>query len=156
MCLVVFIACAFYLIGFVFMGTARLLLPWTISATVLAGLVVLCLIWLFRSQIQRKTLPLIYLLMLGLTFGFGYLGWTIKSPSPPPLTPKKEGLTAVLDFFISGPEYQITLDDLWTMLPYHLFVSGLIGGLIVHNLVKDSWEPEVDKTNKDMLANEDT
>ena len=76
-----------------FVKSALLLLPWTITAAVLAGLFGMGLGMLAKSPRATGT-TISVLSSFGLTFGFGYLGyWFIRPVAPP----QKHGWEALLE-----------------------------------------------------------
>jgi hypothetical protein len=127
-----------YLAVVTFFETARILLPWTIAATALAGLLTLAMSRWLRTRLGAARFIVTLPATVALTLGFGYLAWEVKPPSPPPEKPAKHGVEAVNDFLFTIPEPRITKDRLRSMLPVHLTISGLLGGVIVGAIVGGS------------------
>ncbi len=120
-----------------FVKSALILLPWTITAAVLAGLSGMGLGMLAKTSRASGT-AISVLSSFGLTFGFGYLGnWLIH-----PLAPEqKHGLEAVLD--LPNPSQA----DLSNMFPIHLGITAVLCALVVSRLWYN-WSPNLKDLSK--------
>jgi hypothetical protein len=108
----------------IFVKSAFLLLPWTITAAVIAGLSGIGLgILAGRSRASGSAVSVVS--SFALTIGYGYLGYWLVPPTAPP---QKQGL----DFLLQGPEPK--QEDLWQLLPIHLAIVAIIVALIVSRL----------------------
>lgn len=116
-----------YIAVMVFFETAQILLPWTISATVLAGLAGLGIGRLDFALSRRRMVSCVSSLLL--TIAIGYIGFFAFPPKPPAPHPD-QGLAILVEM----PKVNVSADDLQTMLPLHLGISGLIGMVIVASL----------------------
>ena len=134
MCLMFLLMFSLYIAVVVFFKTAQILLPWTITATVLAGLATLAVSRLLRRELGPARLALTLPTMVALTLCFGYMAWAVKPPRPIPAKPPKEGLGAYVELLFTFPEPEMSKDDIRKMLPAHLTVAGLLGGVIVSAL----------------------
>lgn len=107
----------------VFMGTAQVLLPWTIAAAVLAVAASLGLVgWAAAAKKQLSPLAGRFA-AFALTFVFGYLGCAINPPNVammPPRDPQAETLQLLI-----VPMVRPSQDDIWQLLPLHLAIAGL-------------------------------
>lgn len=115
-----------------FVKSALILLPWTITAAVLAGLSGMGLAMLTKkSRATGATVSVLSSFVL--TFGFGYLGyWFIR-----PLAPsQKHGWEAVLD--LPNPSQA----DLTNMFPLHLGITAILCALVVSRLWYH-WSPDL-------------
>jgi hypothetical protein len=128
------LAVVIYALVATFVESARVLMPWTITATLLGGLVTLALTRLLRPRIGPVRLAVALPATIALTLGFGYLAWAVHPPSPAPPKPKQD----IVEFLFTFPEPRVTKEDLFSMLPVHLTISGLLGGMIVSGIVGGS------------------
>lgn len=132
MCLVMLLGGLILLSLVIFVKSALLLLPWTGTAVVLAGLSGVQLGKLAgRSQASRAAVSVASSLVL--TVAFGYLGYWLLPPAAPP---QKQGLQELLEF----PDP--TQADLLQMLPIHLAIVGVMGSLVVSRWWY-RWSPEI-------------
>jgi hypothetical protein len=121
MCLTVILAVLLVLLLLVFMKSAVLLAPWTMTAAILAVVSGIGLGKLVsRSKGSGAVVCVVSTLML--TFAFGYLGYWLLPPTAPPSKPGLQGL-------VEGPEP--TQGDLWQMFPVHLAIVSIIGAIVV-------------------------
>ena len=143
--------CLFVLLGFagfaayvcvvIFFETARLLLPWTISATVLSCLVV-CFLNETRRPEFKPQWPVYGFANFVLTIVFGYLGfWLLPPyfpPPEPPPEPAKKGLERIVSELLEPPKLKMEMnrDAMFAMLPVHLAITGCIGAIIVEGIVE--------------------
>jgi hypothetical protein len=107
-----------------FVGTAQVVLPWTITAAVLAILAALGIArgGAAQPELAKKLAPVSRLSAFALTFAFGYLGCLMFPPSVaalPQRDPQREMMEALVI-----PRIRPTQEDLWQMLPFHLGVAG--------------------------------
>ncbi|MFT3882785.1 MAG: hypothetical protein QM703_24420 [Gemmatales bacterium] len=132
MCLLMIFGGMILLIAAIFVKSALVLLPWTISAGVLAGLSGVGLGKVVgRTKVTGATISV--LASFALTIVFGYLGyWLITPPGAAP----KQGLEQLLTM----PEP--TQKDLLEMLPIHLVIVGIITAIIVSR-VWYRWSPDL-------------
>ena len=118
------------LVGFV--KSALFLLPWTITAAVLAGLSGMGLGRLLKDSRPSGAAVSVFS-SFGLTFGFGYLGYWFINPLAPE---QKHGLEALLD--LPNP----TQADLSNMFPIHLGITAILCALVVSRLWYH-WSPDL-------------
>ena len=138
MCLLFLLALAIYTLVAVFFESARVLLPWTISATIIASLIGLGLGKRFgASWAAQRAAGCIATFLL--TIGLGYLGFLLIPPRVRPPIPPKPILEALQIALTELPNPNISHDDLWTMLPIHLVISGVIGVLFVSAIMSGRW-----------------
>lgn len=124
MCLLMFLGGAILLMVTLFVKSAMILLPWTATSTILAGLIALQLgKWLGRTP--RSQAAVAGLGTLALSFAIGYLAYSVRPPGVPP---QPAGLAALLE----APEP--TAQDLWHMFPVHLAIWAIMAAKIV-----DGW-----------------
>ncbi|MFO0812610.1 MAG: hypothetical protein U0796_05295 [Gemmatales bacterium] len=132
MCLLMIFGGMAMLLMVVFIKSAMVLLPWTITAGVLAGLTGLGLGKLSRGSKSLK-LGIGMACSLVLTVVYGYFGYMlIKPPGAVP----RQGIEQLLT--LPDP----TQDDLWQMLPVHLAIVGIITAVIVSRYWY-RWSPEL-------------
>jgi hypothetical protein len=121
MCLVMAIGALILLLVIVFVKSALILLPWTITAMVLAGLSGVALGKLVDHS--RKLAAIVGIISsLVLTIAFGYLGYWLIPPTAPP---QKQGY----EILLALPEPSQA--DLRQMLPIHLTISAVLSALVV-------------------------
>jgi hypothetical protein len=107
-----------------FVGTAQVILPWTVTAAVLGivGALAIARSGAGQPQLAKKLAPVSRLGAFALTFLFGYLGCLMFPPSVaviPQRDPQREMMEALV-----MPRIRPTQEDLWQMLPIHLGVAG--------------------------------
>jgi hypothetical protein len=114
-----------------FVKSALLLLPWTLTAGVLAGVAGIGLgKQAGRSRASATAVRVGTTLLL--TFAFGYLAcWLVPPTAPAP----KQGVEALLEV----PEPRQA--DLWQMLPVHLGIVSVLSALVVSQ--RHGWAPDL-------------
>lgn len=132
MCIVALFAILLYVLIATFFITARILLPWTILSTVLAGLVSLGIGYVLQPKLGKKVTLLSMPITVVLTIATGYLSYLILPPSPPPQRPQSKD---VIEFLFTLPYPDIKQEDLWNTLPLHMGISGLLGAVVVASLL---------------------
>jgi hypothetical protein len=137
MCLTLLLGAAILLLLVLFAKSALVLLPWTITAAVLAGL---CGIGLGRLAGLSRPIGAVLSVVTSiiLTLVFGFLGYRLVPPTPPP---PKEGLEAL----VSAPEP--TRQDIRDMLPVHLCIVAVVGAMVVARIWY--WSPKASKPGWD-------
>ena len=130
MCLFILLIVLAYLAVVVFFETARILLPWTISATILAGLAGLGVNTLLAPSARFRTAASCITTFV-LTLALGYLGFWLIPPKPPPQTPPKQNLEGLVEAMTELPKPDISAEHLRKMLPVHLSIAGIIGAFFV-------------------------
>lgn len=145
MCLVIVLGALILFVIVMFVKSAWILLPWTITATAVAGLSGLGLARLAgRSRSAGATISIVS--TIALTYGFGYFGYWLLPPKAPP---EKQGFDQLLQLPDPGQ------DVLWQMLPYHLTICAAIGAMVVSRLWY-KWTPdfEWEKSNPETTGDE--
>lgn len=130
---------AVYVCVVIFFESARLLLPWTISATLLS-----CLVVCFLNEIRRPEFkspwPVYGFANFVLTFVLGDMGfWLLPPYFPPPEPlpePAKKGLERMVIESLEPPKLNINRDAMFALLPVHLAITGCIGAMIVEGIVE--------------------
>ena len=121
MCFLMLLGALILLLVTIFIKSALVVLPWTATATVVAGLAAFQLgIRVGRTPARRAAMGALG--TLALAFAFGYLGYGVVPPSVPP--PKK-GFAELTEL----PEP--TADDLRQMFPIHLAIWGGAAAMLV-------------------------
>lgn len=144
MCLLLILAFLILLLLILFVKSAVILLPWTLSAMVLGGLSGIALGKL-TTQSNRKGILIGVVSSMILTLTFGLAFYYLAPPKPPP---PNEGWEVLLE----TPEP--TQEDLQKMFPIHLGIVSVLGAIFV----SASWyrwspattpklEPKADKAN---------
>jgi hypothetical protein len=131
MCLVAILAVLVYVVIATFFITARILLPWTIASTILAGLSALGFVVAMRPRLGKACVALSFPLNIVLTVVYGYFACLLVEPQPPPQQAPSQDVVEVL---FTWPKPNVSKKDLWNMLPVHLCISGVLGGVIVASL----------------------
>ncbi len=119
----------------VFVKSAAILLPWTMSAAILACVAAVVLGRLLCRRWGTGAVT-VFVSSLVLTFTLGYLGYWLSPPKVPPHVPK-QGLEALTEF----PEPSQT--DVENALPIHLLIAGVLSGILAIPL---SYLPSVRST----------
>lgn len=130
MCLFILLIVLAYMLVVVFFETARILLPWTVSATILAGLAGLGVRALVPPSSRFRTAAG-FITTIILTIALGYLEFFLFPAKPPPQTPPKQNLEGLIEAMTELPKPDISVEHLRTMLPIHLAIAGLIGAFFV-------------------------
>jgi hypothetical protein len=121
MCLLILLGFFILLLLALFAKSGQILLPWTISAAVLAALVSIGLGKLVgRSRARSAAISVASTIVL--TFALGYAGYWLIPPTPPP---QEQGLEAL----VKAPEP--TGQDLRQMFPIHLGIAAILGALVM-------------------------
>jgi hypothetical protein len=128
MCFVALFALLLYVLIATFFITARILLPWTILATVLAGLSSLGIGYVLEPKLGKKSVLLSMPITVALTIAIGYLTYLVHPPAPPPKRPQNKD---IIEFLFTLPYPDIKQEDLWNTLPLHMGISGLLGAVVV-------------------------
>ena len=128
MCFVALFVILIYIAVATFFVTARVLLPWTIAATITAVLISLAIGYFLPPKLGKKIVPLSMGTTLGLTLAVGYAFYLLNPPVPPP---KQAANQDILKILFTLPVPDIDQADLWNTLPLHLGISGALGAVIV-------------------------
>lgn len=121
MCLLIILACLILLLLILFVKSALLLLPWTLSAMVLAGLSGVAAGKL-ATQSEKKGVLIGAATSMVLTFAFGF---GLYYFSPPKAPAPNEGWEILLE----TPEP--TQEQLQKMFPIHLAIVSVLGAIFV-------------------------
>lgn len=121
MCLLMLLGFSILLMVTLFVKSAVMLLPWTATSTILAGLIALQLgKRLGRTPGARAAVGTLG--TLALTFAVGYLGYWLLPPAAPP---EKTGWAALLE----APEP--AAQDLGQLFPIHLAIWAAVAAKMV-------------------------
>src|SRR5262245_9359152 len=103
-----------------FVGTAQVVLPWTISAALMgfgAAMVIAAL-----GSSNPKLAPVVRLSAFGLTLLFGYMLCLANPPTPGPISQRDPQRELMENLVV--PRIRPTQEDIWQMLPVHLGIAG--------------------------------
>ena len=133
MCLLALLAFAVFMLITVFVKSAIVLLPWTVTASALGGLLGLAVGKGLLQRVERGAAHgASFATSFVLTYIFGYVGWWLN---PPTAAPQPSNWW---DALMTMP--QPSQADLWDTFPVHLGIAGIVAALIALSLLRR--EPE--------------
>lgn len=130
MCLLALLAFAVFMLITIFVKSAIVLLPWTVTASALGGLSGLALGKAGIQRFESAAQGVCFAVSFVMTYLLGYLGWWLIPPTEPS-QPNRSNWWEVLMTF-PEPKRQ----DLWNMFPVHLGIAGVVAALIAVSLVR--------------------
>jgi hypothetical protein len=140
MCLLIIIVTMIVVMVLSFVHSAVALLPWTLSAGVLAGLAAIGFGKLVQHTRQTKAL-LSVIVALVLTPMLGYLGTWLVPPTIPLPAVRQGGLEQLFDSF-DRDIAQTRQNNINSMLPVHLVIIAVLVAVVVSRYWY-RWSPEL-------------